>query len=89
MMLKQCGESEHYKMYKKGKTWIFVGILTSFFLVTTVGTETAHADTADNDAVQNDTQQVVQQPATQEQQVSLKTAAQKDETVPPVADEPE
>ncbi|WP_203642265.1 MucBP domain-containing protein [Levilactobacillus lanxiensis] len=89
-MLKQCGGSEHYKMYKKGKTWIFAGILTSFFLVTTVGTETAHADTADNDAVQNDTQQVVQQPATQEQQVTLKTAVvQKDETVPPVADEPE
>jgi len=90
MMLKQCGGSEHYKMYKKGKTWIFAGILTSFFLVTTVGTETAHADTSDNDTVKNDTQQVVQQPSTQEQQVTLKTpAVQKDETVPPVADEPE
>jgi len=90
MMLKQCGGSEHYKMYKKGKTWIFAGILTSFFLVTTVGIETAHADTTDNDAVKNATQQVVQQPVTQEQQVTLKTAvAQKNETVPPVADAPE
>lgn len=89
MMLKQCGESEHYKMYKKGKTWIFAGILTSFFLVTTVGTETAHADTTDNDAVKNESQQVVQQPTTQEQQVTLKTAAQKDETGSPVAAGPE
>ncbi|WP_164511331.1 MucBP domain-containing protein [Levilactobacillus mulengensis] len=89
-MLKQCGGSEHYKMYKKGKTWIFAGILTSFFLVTTVGTETAHAETTDHDTVKNDTQQVVQQPTTQEQQVTLKTTAdQKDETVPPVADEPD
>ncbi|WP_395390497.1 MULTISPECIES: KxYKxGKxW signal peptide domain-containing protein [Levilactobacillus] len=38
---------EHYKMYKKGKTWIFASIVTATLALGAFGGQTAHADTSD------------------------------------------
>jgi len=38
---------EHYKMYKKGKTWIFASIVTATLALGAFGSQTAHADTSD------------------------------------------
>ncbi|WP_125583083.1 MucBP domain-containing protein [Levilactobacillus cerevisiae] len=78
-MFKRCGETEHYKMYKKGKTWIFAGILTSFFMVTAVGTETAYADTVDDST--SSSQQVSGSSESQKQQVPLKSGAATEKSV--------
>ncbi|MCI1553328.1 MAG: MucBP domain-containing protein [Levilactobacillus sp.] len=71
-MFKQCDASEHYKMYKKGKAWVFAGILTTFCLVTVGGTEVVHADTLGDAAPSSS------QPAANEvkptQQVVLKSS---------------
>ncbi|MFC6290335.1 MucBP domain-containing protein [Levilactobacillus angrenensis] len=71
-MFKQCDASEHYKMYKKGKSWVFAGILTTFCLVTVGGTEVVHADTVADPAADSSQQTIKdQKPANQ---VTLKSS---------------
>lgn len=44
-MFNLMDEKEHYKMYKKGKAWVFAGILTATFILGAGGVQTAKADT--------------------------------------------
>ncbi|WP_125583085.1 MucBP domain-containing protein [Levilactobacillus cerevisiae] len=44
-MFNTMNTKEHYKMYKKGKTWIFAGIVTATLALGAFGGQTAHADT--------------------------------------------
>lgn len=74
MMFKRCGESEHYKMYKKGKTWVFAGIVSSLLMMTSWGVETVHADTVNDDTMET-SQQVVKATADEQaKQATLKPA---------------
>ncbi|WP_057878269.1 MucBP domain-containing protein [Levilactobacillus paucivorans] len=41
----------HYKMYKKGKTWIFAGIVTTALALGVAAPQAAHADTTDDGTV--------------------------------------
>lgn len=49
-MFNSVSTKEHYKMYKKGKTWIFAGIVTASLALSVVGGQTAHADTVTSDS---------------------------------------
>lgn len=49
-MFNSMSTKEHYKMYKKGKTWIFAGIVTASLVLSVVGGQTAHADTVTSDS---------------------------------------
>ncbi|WP_208907619.1 MucBP domain-containing protein [Levilactobacillus yiduensis] len=44
-MLNGMNTKEHYKMYKKGKAWVFAGIVTATLALGVTGGQTAHADT--------------------------------------------
>ncbi|WP_261810052.1 MucBP domain-containing protein [Levilactobacillus humaensis] len=44
-------QNVHYKMYKKGKTWIFAGIVTTALALGVAAPQAAHADTTDDETV--------------------------------------
>ncbi|TGD19833.1 MucBP domain-containing protein [Levilactobacillus suantsaiihabitans] len=44
-MFNGMNTKEHYKMYKKGKAWVFAGIVTATLALGVAGGPTAHADT--------------------------------------------
>ncbi|MFD1454438.1 MucBP domain-containing protein [Levilactobacillus lanxiensis] len=46
---------EHYKMYKKGKTWIFASIVTATLALGAFGGQTAHADTSEAATIDEET----------------------------------
>ncbi|WP_167850128.1 MucBP domain-containing protein [Levilactobacillus suantsaiihabitans] len=83
-MFKQCDASEHYKMYKKGKAWVFTGILTTFCLVTVGGTEVVHADTL-GDAAPSSSQPAANEAKTT-QQVVLKSSETPATTISEIKD---
>jgi len=93
MMLHSENKKVHYKMYKKGKTWIFAGIVTATLALGVSAPQVARADTTTDEptsATQNketteDTTQVtlkaettVQEPKTDSEEV---TTPSHDETV--------
>lgn len=69
---------EHYKMYKKGKTWLFAGIVTASLALGMAGSQTVQADTvSDNDSANNQ-QETTDQAATPEKSVTLQSATTTD-----------
>lgn len=44
-------QNVHYKMYKKGKTWVFAGIVTTALALGVAAPQAAHADTTDDGGV--------------------------------------
>ncbi|TGD19834.1 MucBP domain-containing protein [Levilactobacillus suantsaiihabitans] len=82
-MFKQCESQEHYKMYKKGKTWVFAAIVTTTLALGVAGGQTAKADTAP--ATDNQTADTGSQSATPAKAVTLTSATKNDTgtTTPP------
>ncbi|WP_428958382.1 MucBP domain-containing protein [Levilactobacillus brevis] len=56
---------EHYKMYKKGKIWVFAGIITASIFLGVVDPGTAHADTTADTTSVSATADVSSTPAKQ------------------------
>ncbi|MFC6273940.1 MucBP domain-containing protein [Levilactobacillus tangyuanensis] len=73
-MFNSMNTREHYKMYKKGKTWIFAGIVTASLALGVVGGQTAHADTLAPDSTgEQDQSTVSDKSAAPDKQVVLDT----------------
>ncbi|MFC6290337.1 MucBP domain-containing protein [Levilactobacillus angrenensis] len=79
-MFNGMNTKEHYKMYKKGKAWVFASIVTATLALGVAGGQTAQADTTDTaDSGQESTSS---QSATPAKEVTLtqKTAEKTTET---------
>ncbi|MCI1553330.1 MAG: MucBP domain-containing protein [Levilactobacillus sp.] len=88
-MFNEMNTKEHYKMYKKGKAWVFAGIVTATLALGVAGGPTAHADTTG--AAESDQESESGQSATPAKTATLssttKQASTENETENPSTDD--
>lgn len=77
-MFNGMNTKEHYKMYKKGKAWVFAGIVTATLALGVAGGQTAHADTTGDTASEQES--TSSQSATPAKEVALTQKTAEDTT---------
>lgn len=85
-MFNSINTKEHYKMYKKGKAWIFAGIVTASLALGVVGGQTAHADTLTQSSGEQDQAAASGKSAAPDKQVVLGSSKTADKVGDPQSD---